>query len=603
MAPNLVEKYLWRRFDLEPAFFKFSNILMSDTVDKFPTEIPKSNLGLYLSLAVIILIFLTGLFDSISKSWTGDDTFISFRYAKNFVEGKGLVYNLGEQVEGYTNFLWTILIALGMKLNIDPIKFTNVLGIIAFALTILTFIYISWRLLGARGHLGVFLPLTALCLLVHHDFKVFATGGLETSFFTFLLTLGFAGLIFSKNKNHFLLSGFILVLAMMTRPDGIIFYLFSVVFLVLTASPTPKRWLYFLIPLIVVYIPYYIFRFLYYHYPFPNTYYARSAYLPWWNQGLNYAILYFKSYYVFLLLPAWGVISIIKTKPSLKKITNLPLPFNPLQNAVFLSVLFSLIYSLYVIRVGGDFMFARFFIPITPFLYFLMEVFACRILDKKYLIPFVVMACLTTYFYRYPNEIGTQGNDIVDERLFYPNWRIEEAKLKGGILKKYLKDTEAQVVIFGSQAMLAYYAELPTVIEGTNGLTDEYIAHLPIGKRARPGHEKTASLEYLLRRGVNFSFVFGVWNPPPSADFNEIYFEDLRGNIIVYNRDLMRELATYDKVTFFDFERFLDEYIQKMPLFPRSRILKDYEFFKRYYFNHNPDPIRENAFINALASD
>lgn len=27
MAPNLVEKYLWRRFDLEPAFFS-SNIGM-----------------------------------------------------------------------------------------------------------------------------------------------------------------------------------------------------------------------------------------------------------------------------------------------------------------------------------------------------------------------------------------------------------------------------------------------------------------------------------------------------------------------------------------------------------------------------------------------
>ena len=32
-----------------------------------------------------------------------DDAFISFRYARNLVEGHGLVYNPGERVEGYTN--------------------------------------------------------------------------------------------------------------------------------------------------------------------------------------------------------------------------------------------------------------------------------------------------------------------------------------------------------------------------------------------------------------------------------------------------------------------------------------------------------------------
>lgn len=570
--------------------------------DKLPAKITKENLGLYLSLVVIILVFLPGLFDAISKSWTCDDAFISFRYAKNLVEGKGLIYNLGERVEGYTNFLWTILIAFGMKLKFDPINFTNALGIIAFVLTIFTFIYISWRLFGIQNPFGVFIPLTALCLLIHHDFKVFATGGLETSLFTFLITLGFGGLIFSKNKYSFLLTGLFFVLAMLTRPDGIIFYVLSVIFLILTASSTPKRLLYFLIPSIVIYIPYYTFRFLYYHYPFPNTYYARSAYLPWWEQGLKYWILYFRSYYILLLLPVLGVIPLVKTKVSFRRLTRLPFHFDRIQNSIFLSLLFSVIYSLYVIRVGGDFMFARFFVPITPFLYFLMEAFAFRILDKKYLIPFAATVYLTTYFYWYPNEIKSLENNIVDERYFYPNSTIEEAKLKGEILKRYLKDTEAQVVIYGSQAMLAYYAEFPIVIEGHNGLTDEYIAHLPINQRTRPGHEKEAPLEYLLSRGVNFSFAFGLWNPPPSGDFTEIYFGDVRGTIMVYNRNLMRKLKIYQEIRFFDFERFLDQYIREMPSFSRSRILEDYKFFKQYYFNHNSDPVRENSFINMLTN-
>ena len=37
-----------------------------------------------------------------------DDAFISFRYVRNFLEGNGLVFNPGEYVEGYTNFLWIL---------------------------------------------------------------------------------------------------------------------------------------------------------------------------------------------------------------------------------------------------------------------------------------------------------------------------------------------------------------------------------------------------------------------------------------------------------------------------------------------------------------
>ncbi|MCX7840525.1 MAG: hypothetical protein N2559_13895, partial [Anaerolineae bacterium] len=38
-----------------------------------------------------------------------DDAYISFRYAQNALRGHGLVFNPGERVEGFTNFLWTAL--------------------------------------------------------------------------------------------------------------------------------------------------------------------------------------------------------------------------------------------------------------------------------------------------------------------------------------------------------------------------------------------------------------------------------------------------------------------------------------------------------------
>ena len=41
-----------------------------------------------------------------------DDAMISMRFAKNFAEGFGLVWNPGESpIEGYTNPLWVIFMA------------------------------------------------------------------------------------------------------------------------------------------------------------------------------------------------------------------------------------------------------------------------------------------------------------------------------------------------------------------------------------------------------------------------------------------------------------------------------------------------------------
>ena len=57
-----------------------------------------------------------------------DDAFISFRYAQNFANGLGLVFNEGERVEGYTNFLWTVLLAGAARLGLDIVSTSVVLA-------------------------------------------------------------------------------------------------------------------------------------------------------------------------------------------------------------------------------------------------------------------------------------------------------------------------------------------------------------------------------------------------------------------------------------------------------------------------------------------
>ena len=70
------------------------------------------------ALAAAALVF--GLWRALGAAWLADDSFISFRYAEHLARGHGLVYNVGERVEGYTNLLWTLLVAAALRLGIAP---------------------------------------------------------------------------------------------------------------------------------------------------------------------------------------------------------------------------------------------------------------------------------------------------------------------------------------------------------------------------------------------------------------------------------------------------------------------------------------------------
>jgi arabinofuranosyltransferase len=68
-----------------------------------------------LVLIAVGVVTLACLARAMQLAWLSDDGFISFRYAQNLAEGRGLVYNAGEYVEGYTNLLWTLALAGFMR--------------------------------------------------------------------------------------------------------------------------------------------------------------------------------------------------------------------------------------------------------------------------------------------------------------------------------------------------------------------------------------------------------------------------------------------------------------------------------------------------------
>lgn len=69
--------------------------------------------------------------DGVRWFWLDDDQMVSMRYARNLVAGHGLVFNPGERVEGYTNPLWTALMAVAHVAVRDPTKTSLFVGALA----------------------------------------------------------------------------------------------------------------------------------------------------------------------------------------------------------------------------------------------------------------------------------------------------------------------------------------------------------------------------------------------------------------------------------------------------------------------------------------
>lgn len=63
---------------------------------------------------IIIVLYITMIWQFWEQR--NDDAFITFRYSRFLAEGQGPIYNLGERVEGYTNFLLMLIVAGGIRL-------------------------------------------------------------------------------------------------------------------------------------------------------------------------------------------------------------------------------------------------------------------------------------------------------------------------------------------------------------------------------------------------------------------------------------------------------------------------------------------------------
>lgn len=535
-----------------------------------------------LSVAVVV-----GVGGAIARRWLCDDAFISFRYAQNLVAGHGLVFNAEERVEGYTNFLWTLLCAGAAALGIDPVAFGQWAGIACFGAMVLAVARVGRRLLPGDTAL---LPAAAVGCALHRHLQEFASCGLETASFVLLVVLLLDALLAARAAAHWACGGVLATLLALSRPDGALFG--AVGGLCALAVAVRQRrigpLLAYVLPPLLVGAALLLWKLGYYGALLPNTFYAKSAHDPYPGQGLYYLALYLSTYWV--LAPALLVLPVL---PWLR----------PRGRAAWLLPGFGLAYAAFVVWVGGDFMFARFLLPITPVLYLALEWLVRRFLPGAGLLAAAVIGAGTLAWLPHQGLLdGEMWRGVGDERAQYPAERVAAIRDVGRRMGEALAGAPVRVVFFGTQAMLVYEAGFAYAMEGSTGLTDAHLARMQVDQRGRIGHEKSVYADpgYVLARGVHFLLepYAGLLDLEP---WRFISFFGMPATVVRYDRQVMQRLRDVPGVAYTDFERYLDAYLAALPGSDPVRVREDLARFQLYWFAHNDDPTRLGAFQRFLA--
>jgi arabinofuranosyltransferase len=457
----------------------------------------------YLLLACCILLAHQAFYYRALGSDAIDDAYISFRYAQNCLAGDGLVFNAGERVEGYTNFLWTIILALFMRLGLEPSPVAIGLGIL-FSLATLWLVYRFLNLTSLRDSP---VPIIAvLCLAVDGSFALWAVSGMETSMFAFLM---FAALTFYlwewESEKPGFLSGVLLALAAMTRPEGVLILGVVVIHQALARLVVQRKLLtsadvarvgVFL----MVYIPYFLWRYYYYGFLLPNTFYAKVTVGnsdAQHQRGLRH-LSTFVDVHLGWLLPLLALVPVFKRKFSFW-ITSL------------LAVV--LVYVSYIVYVGGDWSVGRFFVPVLPAVYILVATGLVEAYNsfqewvekiakssKALLIlrcvgfSFLALALVTLFSFSSLNG---------EHKLFILRFQAAEATHARVTMGKWLRDHVPvdTFIAVDAAGQIPYYSGLRTL--DMFGVNDVHTAHLKIETMGQgiPGHEK-------------FDFDYIMWRQP-----------------------------------------------------------------------------------------
>lgn len=457
--------------------------------------------------------------------FTIDDAYISFRYAQNLVDGNGLVYNVGERVEGYTNFLWVILIAFLLKVGVPIPASVKIMGLLALGFSL----WATYQIAKSLTNQWVAILSVSFCVTYPH-LVVASVEGLETPLFVALmLTLLWLLLRQPVRLSTATAIGIVLALLAMTRPDGLLF-LIPVIVVLWGTSPDKKRVATLMIvTALLFYGSYFLWRWHYYQQFLPNTFYAKgiaTKYLL--ERGINSLNRFFFDQ----ILPI-TILSIFTIAYKWRE-----------QSLRFL-LWFILTRSFFVMLSGEAWMgHYRFSTPMLPLLDILAAdaiVMLYHVLKQRQRLAsvYVILLLFLSIYTMLHGIEKSKKHHLATQK--YANG-LQQAHIRLGITLRHYAPKNA-VLACADAGALPYYSGLITI--DIMGLTDRHIAHLP-------GHhwEKTDPI-YILSKRPNFIVLSSKTSPPSNFEPITDAFK-----VIYHSPVFQREYALL-KVYRFDEQYFL----------------------------------------------
>jgi arabinofuranosyltransferase len=417
-------------------------------------------------LVLVILIAL--LFEAILFPYLVDDSFISYRYAANLEAGRGLVFNPGEKVEGYSNFLWVVLLAGFMSMGASPILVSKILGVF---LSIGSLIFVFFISRNVSEKKGPFVLASVLLTAIDMGFARWSVAGMETQLAGFLLL---ASLFFFMRENEaeslFPVSGFLLGLLSLTRPEAPLLFVAA---LCVRLWKRRRKWSHhdtiWIITYAMISVPHLLFRFSYYGSLFPNSYYAKvGGGLKRIIVGMRYSNQFFAANGGFALLPL------------------IALPFISGNRKVSWLYPFVIAQLFFIVYVGGDHMDDfRFFVPIVGIIFILVQEGLLELANllRRWkvgvllllLVSLVFSNLLSDYFATAVSWWGDSKGQLARLKTgtVHPEKLYDRAQV-GLWLKENVKPHK--VVAVEDCGMIPYYSGLETI--DMFGLMDIHLAHL-----------------------------------------------------------------------------------------------------------------------------
>ena len=477
----------------------------------------KSNPSRLLFISLILPLIFIYIFLLIRTAWISDDAYITFRVVENFTSGYGLVFNIGERVQAYTHPLWLFLLSAPYTI-IQRIGALNPWTLL-YTMTVLMSIILSVIavcLLAFGRKRSLWAAVLGLSVLIlSKAFIDYGTSGLENPL-SYLIVALFLLIYFKMPQggwSRLFLLAILASLGALTRVDLLLLFLPTLAVEIWHSSQRLKAVLATILGLLPFFL-WELFSLIYYGSPFPNTAYAKL------NTGIDqFSLLQQGLFYYLDSLQVDPITLLAIFSISIWAIWTRQKRAYPLLAGI-------LLYLLYILYIGGDFMSGRFF-GVTLLLAIGVLVYTSHP-QPRYAVPLLTLILFIGLLspntpLRSPSVFAGDFRDhinehgISDERAIYyrrmgwlaPNRDKSVPGSKYSGLKWVINEGKPITVkVVGPLGVAGFQAGPNVHIIDYNALSDSLLSRLPIQNtdQWRIGHfhrELPPGYEETLQTGTN----------------------------------------------------------------------------------------------------